>query len=184
MAKAQYGFRCLPSKPMIEPLPIEFKKNERAFRQLARKGIVALYELRNLRANQPHQLIGFELIIIRYQKAHYRNEILYPEHERYPGNEDFGRYAWSLPSTTRELAELLFDDLAALMPRNRSECSTHEDYYRAWSVRSTSDHWRKRIRHFLTGRPLPKSGKIRNVTPKPTEQLTKNQTEPSETNQS
>jgi hypothetical protein len=157
---------------MIEPLPIEFKKNERSFRQLARRGIVALYELRNLKANQAHRLIGFELIIVRLQKAHYRNEILYPEHERYPGNEEFGRYGWSLPSTTRELAELLFDDLATILARNRSECSTNTDYYRAWTERATSHHWRLRVRQWLTGRPLSKTAQISNKTPTATERLT------------
>lgn len=145
-------------RKMIEPLPIAFKAKERIYRQLARKGIVALYEVRNFR----HVLIGFELIIIRYQKARSRNQknhdpIRYPERERYPNDEEFGRYAWSFPTSTRELAELACDHLAATMARNRSETSTPGDFYHAWSKVSDSQDFRNYLRSVSTGRRLPKT---------------------------
>jgi hypothetical protein len=141
---------------MIEQLPIVFQKNERAFRQLARKGIVALYELRNLKANQPHQLIGFELIIIRYQKARHRDAWSYPERERYPFSEEFGRYGWSLPAKTRETAELAFEELASLPFGSVKPCGNKDNYI----------GWGK------GGRPLPKSSTIDNRTKPATERLT------------
>lgn len=138
---------------MIEPLPIAFKARERIYRQLARKGIVALYEVRNFR----HILIGFELIIIRYQRARNCNTWRYPERESYPTDEQFGRFAWSFPTTTRELVELAFDHLAARMARNRSKTDDPADSYRAWSKASDSQDFRLWLRGLSTGRPLPKT---------------------------
>jgi hypothetical protein len=138
---------------MIEPLPIAFKARERIYRQLARKGIVALYEVRNFR----HILIGFELIIIRYQKARNRNTWRYPECERYPTDEEFGHYAWSFPLAAREITELAFDHLAATMACNRSERSTPSDFYRAWSKASDRLDFRRWLAPLSTGRPLPKT---------------------------
>ena len=38
---------------------------------------------------------GFEVILIRINKAKTINGTFIPEKERFPSNEDFGRYAWS-----------------------------------------------------------------------------------------
>jgi hypothetical protein len=152
---------------MIEPLPIAFKARERIYRQLARKGIVALYEVRNFR----HILIGFELIIIRYQPARDTDQWRYPERERYPSDEEFGRCAWSLPVGSLPLAETAFDQLAARMARNRSDFSTLADFYRLRSNGRGPSPDLIYIRNFLTGRPLPKSPHRTNATRPATETL-------------
>lgn len=156
---------------MIEPLPIAFKAKERIYRQLARKGIVALYEVRNFR----HILIGFELIIIRYQKAKLRNfktrpPVHFPERERYPYDEEFGRYGWSFP-LTRELAELAFDHLTSTMPFGRSIPFSDESNYIGWGRNTRKLVFTKWLRTLSTGqRPAP-NRTISNATPDPTERM-------------
>lgn len=156
----------LHAEQMIEPLPIAFKAKERIYRQLARKGIVALYEVRNLR----HYLIGFELIIVRYQPAHARNQFKYPERERFPKNSEFGRYGWSFADQTRGVAELAFDRLAT-MPFGRSITFPDESNYIGWGKGQRLPYFRRWVRDLATGRRLPKTAMRSNATPEPTERL-------------
>ena len=155
---------------MIEPLPIEFKAHGRAYRQLARKGIVALYELRNLNANEPHRLIGFELVIVRYQKPWPRDTWSFPERERYPLNREFGSYAWSLPAQSRETAELAFDQLANSHFGNVKRYASAADYV-GWG-KGGSQIFRTLLPQLLTGRRLPKRSTMKNTVTAATERLT------------
>ena len=140
---------------MIEPLPIAFRKAERIYRQLARDRFVALYEVKNVH----HVLIGFELIIVRIQNARVVNykqsKVSFPARERYPHNSEFGRFAWSLPISTRNLAELLFDQLATSQPKLPKSFGV-EDLMRFGYPREGPNPNTLVIRNFVTGRPLPK----------------------------
>lgn len=53
--------------------------------------------------------IGFEVFIIKVQKESERFGKTFPAKFRFPGNEDFGKWAWSYRSL--ELAENKFNEL-------------------------------------------------------------------------
>ena len=158
MAKAQVALDVFTIK-MIEPLPIAFKAKERIYRQLARKGIVALYEVYSYR----HVKIGYELSVIRFRSARtYPDGRQSPPHEQYPGDEEFGKCAWSLPLVSRNLAELCFEQLVATSPLPKgyeelSKTSPEKDLRaRGYQARGPTPD-RERVMKFLTGRPLPKT---------------------------
>ena len=140
----------------IELLKIEIRTKERLFRQIARKGIVALYEVRN----KARILISYELLVIRFQPAFTRKtdrgKVSYPTRERYPSASEFGKFAWSLPLKSRALAELFFDQLASMAPvRDYRDVAEHPEN---WPVRyeGPRPNWFAAT-NFLTGRPLPKT---------------------------
>ena len=73
------------------PLKTDFTRKGVRCRQLARTDKAALYEVCRDESKQ----IGYEVFQIKVAKEHtWPNGETTPEHEAYPGNEDFGKTAW------------------------------------------------------------------------------------------
>ena len=119
----------------LRRLPIAFKADQRSYRQVARKGCVALYGVFSNDPRQFHLILGYELIIIRTKPAHRDEQGFYhPRSEVYPANRQFGKIAWSIPKASLPMAEILFEQIA-------TSGSSH--------VYTTA------IRQFMTGHRLP-----------------------------
>ena len=110
------------------PLPTTFRSDGFDFKQLAREGGIALFCKTKLykRSEREIKLYGkeptfefesYEVVIVRKEPAHtWPNGIITPEHERMPGNEDWGLYGWSLQTKDRaweKFRELIAKELAA-----------------------------------------------------------------------
>ena len=102
---ANYSF---PARAGVDPTLIstELKYQGRALKQIKREGRVALYQ-----AEDPY---GYEVVIIRDEKAREIFGKFYPEHEVYPSSEDWGAYGWTFRPDELALAEKRF---ASLLPR-------------------------------------------------------------------
>jgi hypothetical protein len=88
-----------PNSESIKPAPIEFGANDRRYRQVWRQDAVAILESRNHR----DVVVSFEVVLIHIQLGRQRFGKWYDQKEMPPGNEDFGKRAWALP--TRDLAD-------------------------------------------------------------------------------
>jgi len=97
----------------LRRLPIAFKADQRSYRQVARKGCVALYGVFSNDPRQFHLILGYELIIIRTKPAHRDEQGFYhPRSEVYPANRQFGKIAWSIPKASLPMAEILLEQIA------------------------------------------------------------------------
>lgn len=83
----------------VIPLPLVHRANGITLNQVKRNRHVAMYkaEIGN----------NYEVFEIRIRKGESKFGKYYPARERYPGNEDFGTWAYSL--TGRERAEEVFE---------------------------------------------------------------------------
>ena len=103
---------ALPSSE-LRRLPIAFKADQRSYRQVARKGCVALYAVFSNDPRQFHLILGYELLIITTKPAHRDEKGFYhPRSEVYPANRQFGKIAWSIPKASLPMAEILFEQIA------------------------------------------------------------------------
>jgi hypothetical protein len=119
----------------LRRLPIAFKADQRSYRQVTRKGCVALYAVFSNDPRQFRLILGYELIIITTKPAHRDEQGFYhPRSEVYPANRQFGKIAWSIPKASLPMAEILFEQIA-------TSGSSH--------VYTTA------IRQFMTGHRLP-----------------------------
>ena len=104
-----------PSKE-FRPLPLEYSLYGNKFVQVKRSSKAAMYKA----VDETSSL--FEVFCIKIAKATIikMNNSSIPERERQPGNEDFGKWAW----TTRdeEKANLIYDEIEhGLRPRQVEE---------------------------------------------------------------
>ena len=86
----------------MQKLPKEITKTGFFHKQIDRKGKFALYEkvLIDVACSAKGELdknltIGYEVIIIRKQKAHERFGTQFPAKELYPSSETWGTYGWT-----------------------------------------------------------------------------------------
>jgi hypothetical protein len=91
----------------MRPLETELIFQGRTLRQIKRTGMVAIYELRN----EGEMLRGYEVIVIRIRRPEEAFGRFYPEREVYPGNEDWGIYAWSYQACDKAGAQKRFGSL-------------------------------------------------------------------------
>ena len=100
---------------MLE-LPKTLNKNNLFYEQMKRTPYVAMYALRLAEGGQ---IAGYEVFRIRVDKACVAFGKMKPEKEHFPGNEEFGRFAWSW--LTIEQAEKCFSELCAGNPQKRKQ---------------------------------------------------------------
>jgi hypothetical protein len=86
-------------------LELEFKKNGQRYCQIKRNNKAVIYSQKN----EVGRMIGYEVWKIKIQKAFAFTNYQYPSKERIPGNNDFGKWAWSVGTLDRaeEILELL-----------------------------------------------------------------------------
>jgi hypothetical protein len=94
-----------------ELLPKTKKKNGYTYKQLKRGKKAFIYAQHDPRNDR---IVAFEVFELKIQKEKVANypgapEVFYPSKERFPGNEDFGRWAWTY--SRRESAESKFEEL-------------------------------------------------------------------------
>ena len=92
------------------PHPVKLRKNgfEYRFRQKGRRSYI--YAQRGTNSDE-----AYEVFLIRYREERIINGKILPAKERFPSNEDFGRFAWTY--RTWEEAWNKFCDLEGLDAR-------------------------------------------------------------------
>jgi hypothetical protein len=92
----------------VRKLPETKTKNGCYYKLVKRTEHVALYEQRY---NPVGRIIGYEVFLIKIIPEHPNpfKGTIFPAHEKFPGNEDFGATAWAW--NTREAAEKKFKEL-------------------------------------------------------------------------
>ena len=85
--------RFTGKKKAMIPLETEFYSRGFCHKLVKRAGFVATYA--RFRRSDPEQVIHYEVVVIRTQKAHTHNEIEYPAREVYPTSEQWGTYGWT-----------------------------------------------------------------------------------------
>ncbi len=78
----------------IVPLPKVIRKQGFTLTQTWRKGTVAIFEQMKPGWAKP----GYEVIIIRVGKGHYLGDQKDTLMERYPTNNEWGKYGWTHPN--------------------------------------------------------------------------------------
>jgi hypothetical protein len=75
----------------MQLLKTDFIAKGTVYKQIARNDKAAIYEIRRVKGTNK----GYEVFKIRVAKAHtWPNGNHTPEHESYPGDEQFGKIAW------------------------------------------------------------------------------------------
>jgi hypothetical protein len=83
----------------VQPLCSEFKHCGYNYRQIKREGNVAIYS-----QAKGGVVLAYEVIVIRNRPARtWPNGKTTPEHEAYPGNEEWGRFGWTCVTLDRAL---------------------------------------------------------------------------------
>lgn len=81
-----------------KPIPLEHRADGFIHTQIERTGDVAIYD-KKTKQGQPR---GFEVIIVRIApERRFPNGIITPIREFYPSPNDWGTYAWTLPTLKR-----------------------------------------------------------------------------------
>lgn len=93
-------------KILMNNLKIEFSENGLFLQQVKRTQHTAMYSV-HLEKGSP--ITGYEVIRIRIIPEEKIKGTIIPEHERYPGNEKFGKDGFSW--ITREQAERCFSEM-------------------------------------------------------------------------
>jgi hypothetical protein len=88
----------------MERIATKIRKNGFDYTQILRGGRSLLYE-----QHVTPRIQHYEVFEIRKAPARIINGKPYPEKERFPGNEDFGKWAWSY--TTLERAKKKYNEL-------------------------------------------------------------------------
>jgi hypothetical protein len=88
----------------MKPIPERFTQDGFYLRQLDRDGPVALYLKTKGERNR-----SYEVVIVKQEPENVMFGRLVPAHERYPGNEQWGQYGFTLTSeaTAREKFAML-----------------------------------------------------------------------------
>ena len=105
----------------FEPLPMTKSKNGYAYRQIKRNDKAAIYEqsVEKEVNGEIGKIVGHEVFRIQISKAYSlvqkngskKGQVYnYPAAERFPGNEDFGKWAWAY--TTLDQAMVKFNELS------------------------------------------------------------------------
>ena len=99
----------------MKPLPVEFDRKGWHFKQLKREGMIAIY----LRTKPgEHTLIeSYEVIEIITEPDKFRFGKSIPVHERYPGDEEWGKYGWTYRSLSG--AQSKFKRLVFVQPESK-----------------------------------------------------------------
>ena len=84
----------------ILPLRSALTKNGYDYQMVARTSRAAIYQqtLEGLH-------VAYEVFEIKIQRERWFDGRLFPRKERFPGNEDFGKWAWTYPTLERALAK-------------------------------------------------------------------------------
>lgn len=104
-----------------QKLPIQKSKNGYAYTQIARNDKVAVYKQNVEKAinGEVGKTVGYEVFQILIGKAYSlvqkhgnkKGQVYnYPAAEKFPGNEDFGKWAWSFISEKAAMAK--FEELS------------------------------------------------------------------------
>jgi hypothetical protein len=75
----------------VKPLPTSFTYDQFGFRQLARKGDVALFE----KSRPTHSRPAYEVVIVQKHPAETIRGREYPAREAMPRSEDWGLSGWT-----------------------------------------------------------------------------------------
>jgi len=108
-------------KNSYEKLPLNKSKNGYAYRQIKRNDKAAIYEqsVENEVNGEIGTVVGHEVFRIQISKpcslvqkhGKKKGQVYnYPAGERFPGNEDFGKWAWAY--TTLDQAMVKFNELS------------------------------------------------------------------------
>jgi hypothetical protein len=76
---------------LLTPHPLEFAHDGFTFRQVAREGMVALYE----KSRSPESVKRFELVELQVLPAQKLFGKEYPARESYPRSEQWGEHGWT-----------------------------------------------------------------------------------------
>jgi hypothetical protein len=94
----------------MQKLKLEYHKNERRLVQMKRTNKIAMYAVYPEYGNT---LYGYEVICILIRPIEKTpSGRVYPEREAYPGNEQWGKSAWSFGILQLDKAENCFNRLA------------------------------------------------------------------------
>lgn len=90
-------------------LPDQVRKNKFLYKKVKRVDNVAMFDQYMIERSRSIK-VGTEVFVVRIQKKiKMPNGKIIPEKEKFPSNEDFGKYAWSIPD--RKKAEKKFNEL-------------------------------------------------------------------------
>jgi len=90
----------------MQTLPVEFDRKGWHFKQLKREGMLAIYLRTKPSMDGQSTIESYEVIEIRIEKEKVRFERIVPEHERYPGDEEWGKYGWPYRSFKDAITKL------------------------------------------------------------------------------
>jgi hypothetical protein len=99
-------------KAILEALPISFDFKGFHYRQIARKGLVAIYSQTWKGLKNPS--VAYEVVKIQEHPETEMFGRLVPAHESMPGSEKWGSQGWTF--TTEEKARAKFRELTAMIP--------------------------------------------------------------------
>jgi hypothetical protein len=94
----------------MKTLPLSLRRNGFTYEQVIRRGNLAIYKQR-LRPGVG--CLAFEVVRIRQRPASNAFGRDFPAHERYPVDEDWGTYGWTLPTLEAAQAKLAELEAAA-----------------------------------------------------------------------
>lgn len=84
-------------------LPVELRKNKYDYKLFQRGNKACIYKQMD-----NGKVIGYEVFLIKYTKARLMpNGDTISAHEKFPGNEDFGKTAWSCKELERAIKRFL-----------------------------------------------------------------------------
>jgi hypothetical protein len=87
------------------PLPIAFRHNQFDFKQVRRKGDIAIFE----KSKPTHTYPSWEVVIVQHNEAREIAGIAIPARESMPWSESWGRLGWT--DLTLEAAKIRFNAL-------------------------------------------------------------------------
>ena len=93
---------------MVQLKTEPFRKNGLWYEQVKRTEKKAMYGIKLASDSEGYH--GYEVFVIKVLPKEEAFGKEFPEREKFPGNEDFGKFAWSL--STRDTADTYYSELA------------------------------------------------------------------------
>lgn len=87
----------------MKPLGTTYRKNTFHYEQIVREGNIAIFKQR-LRPGEG--CLAYEVIHVRQDPEREIAGVIIPAHERAPGNEDWGKFGFTLPTLESARAKM------------------------------------------------------------------------------
>lgn len=129
---------------LLTPHPLEFAHDGFTFRQVAREGMVALYE----KSRSPESVKRFELVELQVLPAQKLFGKEYPARGSYPRSEQWGEHGWTfldLPSAQEAMRWLLGARPKASNSSLRNRYGASEPFARARTADLRAERSHERV---------------------------------------